>query len=181
MRITIAGISLIVAGVAIFAFTLARLINGAALDQQFKVPGTLSAEIHSPGRYYVWDNHWTMFNGERYQYPADCPENAQIIVREETDVELPFVPDTSQNWSIGNHEKTSIGYVDLTASTTLRLEVDSVGRDRIFTVSSRTMKQELWASLGGLGVGLFAVVVGIPIALLGLLLRRRANDVTVSL
>ena len=56
MRFTIIGIALIIAGIAIFAFTLVRLINGSALDPQTKVPGPVSAEIHEPGRYYIWDN-----------------------------------------------------------------------------------------------------------------------------
>jgi hypothetical protein len=73
MRIATAGLALIIVGVAIFALTLVRLIGGAALDPQSKVPGSVSAEIDVPGRYYVWDNHWTMFDGQRVQYSADWP------------------------------------------------------------------------------------------------------------
>lgn len=180
MRITTAGIALLIAGVAIFVFTLVRLINGSALDPQTKVPGTVSAEIDAPGRYYVWDNHWTMFNGERVQYSADCPVDAQVVVHDSSGDELQFVPDASQNWSIGNNEKTSIGYVDVPAATALRLDVAGVGRERIVSVSNRTMKQELWDRLGGFGVGLIVGLIGIPIALLGLLVRRRPSTAVVD-
>ena len=176
MRIATAGLALIIIGIAIFAFTLFQLIGGSALDPQTKVPGTVVTEIDAPGRYYVWDNHWTMFDGERIQYAADWPNQAKITVRDANGTEVHFVPDASQNWSIGNNEKTSVGYVDVKAATTLRLEIDDVGRDRIVTVSNRTMKQELWSRLGGFGVGLLVGVVGVPVCLLGLLVRRRRDD-----
>ena len=178
MRIVIFGLALIVVGMAIFAFTLLKLIGGSALDLQIKVPGKVTAEIETAGRYYVWDNHWTMFGGERVQYSADWPDDAKVSVRDANGSELEFVSDASQNWSIGNNEKTSIGYVDVPAATTIQLDIDDTGRDRVVTVSNRTMKQELWSRLGGFGLGLVVGVVGIPICLLGLFVRRRGSAET---
>jgi hypothetical protein len=180
MRIAIFGVALIVVGIAIFAFTLVKLMGGSALDPQTKVPGTVTAEVDAAGRYYVWDNHRTMFGGERVQYSADWPDDAKVSVRDADGTELEFVADTSQNWSIGNHEKTSIGYFDVPAGTSLQLDIDDTGRDRIVTVSNRTMKQELWSRLGGFGVGLAVGAVGIPICLLGLFVGRRGSTATVA-
>ncbi len=173
MRIVTVGVALIVVGIAVFAYTLIQLISGAALDAQTRVPGTVSAEVDAPGRYYVWDNHWTMFDGQRIQYSDEWPDDAKVVIRDANGAELEFVPDASQNWSIGNNEKTSIGYFNAPAATTIRLDVDITDGERIVTVSNRTMKQELWSRLGGLGVGLVVGAVGVPLCLLGLLLRRR--------
>lgn len=71
MRLTTVGIVLIVAGVAIFGFTLVRLIGGSPLDPQAKVPGKVTAEILEPGRYYLWDDHWTRFKDEHIKYSDD--------------------------------------------------------------------------------------------------------------
>lgn len=176
MRIAAFGLTLIIVGIAIFAYTLAQLVGGAALDSQTKVPGTVTAKVDASGRYYVWDNHWTMFDGERVQYTADWPDDATVVVRDANGAELEFVTDASQNWSIGNNEKTSVGYIDVPAATTIRLDIDDVGRDRIVTVSNRTMKQELWSRLGGFGVGIGVGAVGVPTCLLGLLVRRRSSS-----
>ncbi len=89
MRIATAGLVLVIIGVAICAFTLLRLINGAALDVQTKVPGTVTAVIDAPGRYYVWDNHWTMFNGGRVQYAADWPDTARVTIQDSAGQLLP--------------------------------------------------------------------------------------------
>jgi predicted xylose isomerase-like sugar epimerase len=113
MRVTSVGIALIVVGIAIFAFSLVRLINGAALDAQSKVPGIVSVQIDAPGRYYVWDNHWTTFEGERIKYAADCPAEARVTVSDSGGNHLKFTPDASESWSIGNNGKTSIGYIDV--------------------------------------------------------------------
>lgn len=173
MRLAIVGFVLAVAGIAVFGFTLSRLISGAALDPQAKVPGTVTVAIDTPGRHYVWDNHWTMFEGERFQYPADWPADSDISVVADDGTKLNFVADTSRNWSIGNNEKTSVGYVEVPEATVVRLQIGDVGRERIVTVSNRSMKQELWARLGGLGVGLAVGAIGVPVALLGLVLGRK--------
>lgn len=175
MRIATAGFALFIVGIAIFGFTLVQLIGGTALDPQTKVPGTVTAEIDASGRYYVWDNHWTMFDGERVQYSADWPKDAKIVVRDSNGRELEFIADASQNWSIGNNEKTSIGYIDIPTPSAIRLDIDDIGNERIVTVSNRTMKQELWSRLGGFAVGLGVGAIGVTICLLGLLVRRRIS------
>lgn len=172
MRMKTVGTATMIAGLAIFIFTFIRLVNGSALDHQTKVPGTFSVEIDEPGRFYVWDNHWTVFDGERIQYEADCPDDAKISVRDASSSAMPFVQDRSKSWSIGNSGKTSIGYIDVSNATTLELAFDDVGRERIVTVSNRTMKQELWARLGGLGIGLGIGILGILIFAMGFLRRR---------
>lgn len=177
MRIATVGFTFIIVGVSIFAFTLVRLNSGAALDPQTKIPGAVSAEIDAPGRYYVWDNHRTMFDGERIQYASGWPDDVKIAVRDANGTDLEFVHDASQNWSIGNNAKTSVGYIDVPTATTIRIDIDGAGRDRIVTVANRTIKQELWARLSGLGIGLIVGAVGVPIFLLGLLLRRRSSTV----
>ena len=116
-----------------------------------------------------------MFDGDRIQYAADCPDDVNVKVRDGDGAELEFVRDASESWSIGNNEKTSIGYVDVPTPTTVHLEINNAGRDRIVTVSNRTMKQELWARLGGFGVGLGVSAIGVPLCLIGLLLGRRKS------
>ena len=116
-----------------------------------------------------------MFDGERVQYSADWAKDAKVAVRDSNGRALEFIPDASQNWSIGNNEKTSIGYIDVPNPSAIRLDIDDVGKERIITVSNRTMKQELWSRLGGFAVGLGVGAIGAPICLLGFLVRRRTH------
>ncbi len=176
MRVATAGIVLLVVGIAIFALTLVRLSGGAALDPQTKVAGTVTAEIAAPGRYYLWDNHWTVFDGERIKYSADCPEGAEVTVTDAGGSALEFVADASQSWSIGNNGKTSIGYVDVPSATTIRLVIDDVGGERIVSVSNRTLREELWPRLGGFGIGLVVAAVGAMLSFLGVFWRRRLSN-----
>ncbi|MEQ1906999.1 MAG: hypothetical protein ABL888_22635 [Pirellulaceae bacterium] len=97
MRSVAVGRVLTIVGVGIFAFTLIGLFYGDSLDPQSKVPGSVSAEIDVPGRYYVWDNHRTKFDGQRVQYPADWPDDATVAVYDINEAELAFVPDASRN------------------------------------------------------------------------------------
>ena len=175
MRTAFLGIAFVIVGIAIFAITLVQLIRGPALDPQTKVPGTVTAEIDTPGRYYLWDNHWTTFEGKKMKYADDWPNDATVTVRDSNETVLDFVPDSSQSWSIGNSGKTSVGYVDIASKSTIQLDIDNVGHDRIVSVSNRTMKQELWSRLVGFGIGLLVGALGLPTFLLGLYLRSRGS------
>lgn len=169
----ILGLALGIGGIATVAVTLAGLVRGTSLVEQAKVPGTLQAKVEEAGRYYLWDNHWTIFEGERIQYPADCPADAKITVQDSTGQDLQFVPDSSEGWSIGNSGKTSIGYVDLPGSAELRIEVGAVGRDRVVSFSNTTVQDELWRKLGGFGVGILVGLIGLPIVIWGFIARLR--------
>ncbi len=167
------GLILLVAGIAIFAVTFFRLIGGHALDEQTQVPGTLHVVIDQADRYYLWDNHWTLFDGRRVQYPKGCPDDIRVTVLDSEGGELQFVADSSKSWSIGNSSKTSVGYVDVPDAAELQLKIENLDRERIFSVSNDTMKQELWDRLGGLGIGIVIGLLGLPITLVGLMIRRR--------
>lgn len=178
MRATPIGFALMIAGIGIFVFTLGRLMYGPALDPQVKVPGTITVEVEEPGRHYLWDQHFTRFEGERVKYSDDCPKDVKVSVVSSTGDTLPFVQDASQSWSIGNSGKTSVGYVDVPGAMTLDITVDGTGRERIFSVSGRTTKDELWLRLRGFGVSLVVGLLGLCIAFVGMLggRRRGAED-----
>jgi hypothetical protein len=177
MRLTKIAAAFLISGAAVFGFTFARLIRGAGLDPQTKVPGKIVVEIDTPGRYHIWDNHWTRFQGERVKYPPDCPADVSVTVHDSAGNQLGFVADASQGWGIGNNKKTSIGYVDVPAVTTLEVVLDKLGRDRIVSVSNRTVQDELWIRLGGLGLGLVLGVLGGLSLVIGLLARRKKAGV----
>lgn len=178
MSATRVGVVFIFAGIAIIAYTLSQLAGGAALDRQTKVPGTVTAELNEPGRYYIWDNHWTKFEGERVKYSSDWPNNAKVAVRETEGRELEFIPDRSLSWSIGNNGKTSIGYIEIDTPSSIELDIDDVGNGRIVSVSNRTMKQELWKRLGGFGIGLITAGIGAIVCILGVFKRPRKMPTT---
>ena len=175
MRTTIAGTGIIIVGIVIFGFTLVRLMNGAPLEPVTKVPGTVKVKVLTPGRYYVWDNHWTTFEGKKTKYDDDWPGDATVMVRDSTGKALDFVPDSSQSWTIGNSGKTSAGYIDVPNESTLQVDIDHVRHERIVSISNRTMQQDLWSRLGGFGIGLLVGAIGISILLIGLFLRGRRS------
>ena len=65
------GIKTIIAGVVIFVFGafvvpllfIFPLIFGKSNEVQFKVPGTFEANAEKPGRYYLWNDFQTIYDG----------------------------------------------------------------------------------------------------------------------
>lgn len=175
MKGTTIGFGIVGVGVVVFVFTLVRLVGGAPLEEQAKVPGTFKVSVEEGGRHYLWDNHWTRFEGEHLKYEANCPPDAEIQILDGAGGVVPFTPDTSQGWSVGNNGRKSVGYVELAGATDLAIKVNGVGRERIFSVSNRMVGGELWSRLGGLGAGVVLVFLGSVVALVGFLAGRRES------
>ncbi len=88
-RLKTIGIAFIVAATGIFVLGAIRLLGGYPNEEQNRVPGTIKVNLE-PGRYYLWGNHWTRFDGKRLNYDADCPANAPIAIHDHTGKALGF-------------------------------------------------------------------------------------------
>lgn len=172
------GVATLLVGAMVFAYSLANLISGPVLDPAATAPGAMTFPASGEGRWYIWDHHRTSFEGEQRKYDSRWPSEAEITIRDAQGAVLEWTPDSSRSWSIGNHAKTSVGYVEVPAATSLTLEVRGLPEERVLSVSNRSMGDELWARLGGIGGGLIIGLFGIVVTLVGLLSRRKRRPQT---
>src|SRR5579862_6613014 len=115
------GVKTIIAGAIIFicgAFVIPLAIIlpfvlGGSHDVQFKVPGTAEVTVKNVGRYYLWNDFQTVYEGRSYNSSKTIPGGMAIEIREADGHPLEFTSDNSITMTSGNSSKNSVGYVEI--------------------------------------------------------------------
>jgi hypothetical protein len=159
-----------------FFITLSSLVRGVSLDPLSATPGTFETRTEESGRYYLWDNHLTMFDGRKVQNSSDFPDDIQISIREKDGKQLVFIRDDGHGWRIGNHAKSSVGYVDSLKPSDIVVQTQGGSEERVLSFAKAKEGQEVWRKLRGFAFAAIAFVLGLPIVFWGLMVRSRASD-----
>lgn len=108
---------------------------------QFKNPGMENIQVSTPGKYYLWNDYQTFFEGQSFSTSKQLPNGTKVTVIDSVSgKELTFNPDASISISVGNNAQTSIGYVEISGPQSLSVQIES-NEERVFTFAqSRFMK-----------------------------------------
>ncbi len=159
----IAAVLLLVATISLIS-TLSALIQGKAHAPQFSAPGSFTSEIKEPGRYYLWNHYKTYFDGKSVKRPKKFPNDLRVLIQDSEGTEIPLNLDNGQSWSIGNHGKISIGYIESPGDQSIQISITgSAKKNPILSFAPADMGNDLWIAFRGLLVTLIGVVLGLPL------------------
>lgn len=169
MKQLVLGALFLAVAFLLFVFTFVSLYRGASLDDQFKAIGRFTVHATDTGRYYIWDNYKTVFDGKRIEHGSGFPKEILIEVRDGAGRRIEFSRDHGQSWVIGNHAKRSIGYIVLRESGEMTVEVKGGNGARILSFGKANMSGELWQRLRGFAFAVIAFILGVPMVIWGLI------------
>jgi len=171
--IWIGGALLLLAQIT-FGSTFAALVRGEAHEEQFSVPGTFQGRAQEPGKYYLWNHHKTVFQGQPIKRNKKFPSELSITVKDSQGGEVPFKKGTGPSWSIGNHAKQSIGFIESPGSQTYQIEVSGKPKQNVILSFARAeVRNELWVAFRGFVVALAAGLLGILLLIWNLIFSRK--------
>lgn len=153
--VVLALVGLVVPGLVVVDFFLKR-----PLSWQFRIPGSQVVRVEEPGRYHLWDDFETVFEGRSYQKVEGLPDGAEIAIRSVDGRVLPFVGDLSTHFSGKSGSKRSIGYVELSEPCELRVLVSGDFEERVVSFSKWEFRQMMTRILGSGVVAFVLVLVG---------------------
>ena len=170
------GIKTIITGAALFilgGFVIPLLIVlsvflGKSNEVQFKVPVSTQATIEKPGRYYLWNDFRTVYDGKSYNRSESIPDGMKIQIHNSRGDLLKFVSDTSMSSSVGTSSKNSIGYIEVESSGKVSIEVLGGNEDRIFSFSESGLLKMIGLFLGGFGLSMLVAFSGIGTIIWGI-------------
>jgi hypothetical protein len=141
VKIIIAGVVLMIVGaVCVPLGIVLKLILGQSDVVQFEVPGLLQTVVDEPGRYYLWNDHQTIFEGKSYNRAIEIPDGFEVSVFGPNGVELAFSSDLNTSFTSGSGVKQSFGYVDVENSGPVRVEIIGDIEGRIFSFSQFSLR-----------------------------------------
>lgn len=142
---------------------------------QFKNPGKENIEVETPGKYYLWNDYQTFFDGQTYNTSKQLPNGTKIkVIDADTGKELKFNPDASISVSVGNNSQTSIGYVEISSPQTLSVQIES-NEERVFTFAQSRFMKILSTVAGAIVLSAILTVSGIGALIWGLV-RMTAKE-----
>ena len=178
------GIKTIVTGVLLFIVgavvvplvTILLLILDDSNEKQFMIPGNTQVVIEEPGRYYLWNDYQTVFQGKSYTKSQTIPDDIKITIKNEETGELfDFVSDTSISSSRGSSSKNSIGYIEVQELGSVHIDILGGNEERIFSFAQSGLLAMFGLILGGFGLSMILSLSGIGLTIWGIVKLVRSK------
>ncbi len=144
-------------------------------EVSFKVPGTQTVKIEQPGRYYLWNDFRTVFDGKSYNRSKAIPDGMEIKIRNADGTLLPFISDTSTSSTSNGSAKNSIGYVEIKNSGELKVTISGGDEARIFSFGPSNLLKIFALIFGGIGLSLFVTMIGMGLSIWGIIKLVRSS------
>ena len=110
-----------------------HLLNEKPLAQ-FLIPTEVKITIEKEGKYYVWNDHHTIFRGKTYAFSEEMPNNLEISLHEENNKKtIEFHGYSSISSMTGNSSKSSIGYFEVSKPGVYTLIISGETIPRVFS------------------------------------------------
>lgn len=101
---------------------------------KFIIPAKTEVAIEKEGRYYVWNEYQTIFEGKTYSSSEELPGGLEIsLVDTKNGNAFEFVSDQSITSSTGNSQKNAIGYFEIERPGEYTLSVSGETSPRVFS------------------------------------------------
>lgn len=169
------GIFLVITAIVAPIPVFISLLSQDKHETVFMIPATLEAQVNEPGKYYLWHNHHTVFEGEVYANNEELPHGLKISISDGSGSELPFIADASTSSSSGSSAKQSIGYVEIAHPQQLKISISNTAENRIFSFSKSNFKEFFTKLMAFFAFGVGGFFGGAALILIGILKLNKAK------
>lgn len=177
LKTLIVGIVLILLGSIVIPIALiAPLVMSDQSAKQFIVPGTAQFQADEPGRYYLWNDYQTVYQGTSYNESETIPSGLTFSITDSQGTPLSFISDTSISTTAGSSASNTIGYVETSQPDRLDINVSGSTSNRVFSFSQFSLGKLFGLIFGSACLCFVLVCAGVGIGIWGLvkLLRKPA-------
>ncbi|MGE5893443.1 MAG: DUF4870 domain-containing protein, partial [bacterium] len=145
----LAGVS---GAAAIFFTGLFSSLSGMSGGTQFMVPGSVMVTIEEPGKYILWDEIATMYQGERLMSSEELPPGVGIsVIETQSGRSLPVLPTAQSTETVGFIKRKAINSITFDKPGIYTIDVSGDFEERVFFLRRSLM--------AGFFTGLIAVAV----------------------
>jgi hypothetical protein len=104
--------------------------KGSALQ----APGSLEISIKTPGKYVLWNNYSTVFEGRSYSFRKELPNGLSFSLNEKSSgSQVPFQSGPGMLFTSGSEGKASVGSFEVAKAGRYLLTVTGNPEKRIFS------------------------------------------------
>ena len=161
------GILFVIGMILPFAFIIPLVFQTD--DITFRAPGSVDVIIEKPGRYYLYNNYSTVFEGRSYSFAEELPHGLSFsLIEKESGASVPMNSDLSISSEAGSQLKSSIGYFKLIRPGQYTLTVSGNMEDRIFSFGESFFGHRFKNMILGMLVAFAAAITALVLIVLGI-------------
>jgi len=165
----IVGIALFVVGAFVVPVAIILpLVLSDSSEAQFLIPGSAEFAAEELGRYYLWNDHQTIFDGTTHNRSVDLPDGLTISIEDAAGQALEFVSDASISMSSGSDASQSIGYVEVAEPGLLTVDISGDVEPRVFSFAQSKLLKMFALIFGGIGLSIIMAMVGVIFGVIGI-------------
>lgn len=136
--------------------------------KQFLVPGSTEITVTEPGRYYLWNDYETIYEGKSFRRSETVPDGVEIVVGDENGDPIPLITDHSVSRTRNGHSQKSIAHFDLDQPGSVRISVTGGMPERVFSLSQSKIWQTFGMVFGGIALAGVLAVLGLILGVVGI-------------
>jgi putative Mn2+ efflux pump MntP len=144
-----------------FAFIIPLFFQDSGTT--FCTPGSVEIKVEKPGRYYLWNNYYTVFEGRSYSFDKQLPGGMTFsLVDKKNGSDVPMQTGSGMSSESGSQKRASVGYFDLPEPGQYTLSVTGNKQARIFSFGKSLFGNTIFM-IGGMIIGFiftFAAAIG---------------------
>jgi hypothetical protein len=174
----ILGVGLLLGGSFFIPFsTVWQMMNNRPPSVAFKIPGGTTFQANQAGRYYLWNNYRTLFNGTSYNLGQALPNGIHIEITDSTTgSKLNLIGSASISVTSGSSSKTSIGYVDINQPCLLQLQVSGHTEPRIFSFGRSRFGELIKSIILTALLTILSIIGGITLIIVGIVMASKKRQ-----
>jgi hypothetical protein len=176
-----AGVLLLLTGIVCFAgYLYVNIDKVSGALTRFKAPGSIEMKIDDPGRYGVYVEYRSFFDGRSY-HPSSGYENLRLsVVSEDTGKEIEVIrPGITETYSLGRN-KGYLGwafYAETAGRYVIRAEYpESSGPDVILGIGKGFLGKVMKTVLVGFAILFGTIIICVILVFVGITELRKAQS-----
>lgn len=125
-----------------------------------------------PGRYYLWNDYQTIYNGHSYNLDKELPNGIEFKFTDK-DSGKPFVFKgyTGMSESCMGSSRVTIGYINVTNACSIIIDISGNSEDRIFSFSRSAFSGK--GILGFIATILTTLLIAIILVITGIIISSK--------
>jgi hypothetical protein len=153
----------------IWVVVFISIFNNQSLST-FLIPAIVEISIEKEGRYYLWNDYETVFEGKTYSVDEEIPHDITISLMDKSGTKKSdIVPDFSTSSSSFGSNKKSIGYFDIDKPGPYLLEISGQTQPRVFSFGIEVLPLKRLAVILAIeAVFILAAISGFILVVIGL-------------
>ena len=160
-------------GAGIFLTTIfSSIFDGT----QFIVPGAITVSIDEPGKYTLWNETSTIFDGQIYSSSTELPKDLKIEIYEiSSGHPIKLKPSWTSSETSGSRKRWSLGNIRFDKASEYKIEVTGDFSDRVFLLRRSVLSNILIAVVISSLLGILGAVGGSALAIIVFVKRSSAR------